>query len=103
MHAFFSLAHDLSFATDFLEGDASVLRRAALKEAANEATRAAQLMAGYLGDTRTLENMRGAFREKRFGDVIALSGELRLPGALPPSQRRMVELARARVESGPKG
>jgi hypothetical protein len=103
MHAFVSLAHDLSFAADFLEGKALVLQRAALKEAANSAARAAADMASYAGDTRTLERMRSAFREKRFGDVVRLSGELRFPDTMTPSQRRMVEMARARIESGRKG
>jgi hypothetical protein len=35
MNAFADLAHDLTFADDFLDGSTTVLRRAAAKEAAN--------------------------------------------------------------------
>ena len=99
MHAFAGVARDLGFADDFLKGDAAVLRKAALGEAANKQAGATKDGARYAGDARTLDIMRTAFREQRFGDVVSLAGELRFPDAMTPSQRRMVEIARARIQT----
>lgn len=62
--AFHDLAHDLTFADDFLSGDAGVLLRAAKKQSTADGERSQQLMAGYAGDTRKLEEMKEPISRK---------------------------------------
>jgi hypothetical protein len=97
MDAFGRLAHDLTFADDFLDGPATVLRQAAAKEAANTAAQQADLMAGYVGDKRKLDQLRECFREKQYSEVVRLAGELKYPDRISDSQRKMVEIARRRM------
>ena len=52
--AFHDLAHDLEFATDFLTGEATILRSAARKEAAATSRHGEERMASYVGDTDAL-------------------------------------------------
>lgn len=98
MDAFARLAHDVTFAEDFLDGSASVLRQAAAKEAANTAAQQADLMAGYVGDKRKLDQLRQSFREKQYSEVVRLAGELKYADRMSESQRRMVAIARNRSD-----
>lgn len=97
MDAFAGIAHDLSFADDFLSGSATVLRAAAAKETANTAAQQADLAAGYVGDKRKLDQLRQSFREKQYSEVVRLAGELKYADRMSESQRRMVVIARKRV------
>jgi hypothetical protein len=97
MDAFARLAHDLTFADDFLDGTATVLRQAAAKEAANTAAQQADLMAGYVGDKRKLDQLRECFREKQYSEVVRLARELKYPDRISESQRKMVEIAQRRM------
>lgn len=97
LDAFAGLAHDLSFADDFLDGSAAVLRRAAAKEAAESAARHADSMAGYAGDKTKTDQLRRCFHEKRYDDVIRLAGDLKYPDRISESERKMVEMARKRL------
>ena len=67
---FVRLAHDLGFAGKFLSGDA-----------------------------RTLEQMRVAFREHAYAQVVQLAQTLALPNKMTASQRRMLEIATIRTTS----
>ena len=91
--AFHGLAHDLSFAQDFLVGSADILQGAAASEARTSVKRDEDLMAGYVGDKRTLDQLRSRFRETRYLEVIRLAKELKYPNRMTPSERRMVEIA----------
>ena len=51
---------------------------------------------GYVGDGRTLERMRDAFRSDAYDQVVQLAGTLTLPDKMTTAQRRMVEIAKAR-------
>lgn len=99
MDAFARLAHDLIFADDFLDGPATVLRRAAAKEAAKTAAEYADTMALYVGDRRKLDQLRQCFREKKYSDVVRLAGQLKYPDRLSESERKMIEIARKRFGS----
>jgi hypothetical protein len=90
------LAHDLSFAGEFMSGDARLLLRASERERASIAEREARDLQGYTGDARTLKRMRDAFRLGAYGAVVELAGKLTLPDKMTNAQRRMVEIAKAR-------
>jgi|HubBroStandDraft_1064217.scaffolds.fasta_scaffold382976_1 hypothetical protein len=100
--AFLGLAHDLTFADEFLTGTGAVLRRASTKEASDEATRHADLMSGYVGDKREIERLRNGFRDKRYDDVVASFDNLKNPERLAGPERRMVEIARKNARVSPK-
>lgn len=97
MDAFAALAHDLSFADDFLDGSGAVLRQAAAKKAANTAAREADLKAGYAGDKRKINQLRQYFREKRYSEVVRLASELKYPDRMSGSERKMIEVAQRRL------
>lgn len=97
--AFLGLAHDLAFANDFLTGTGALLRQAAMKESADSAARNADLMAGYVGDKRKLDELHSCFRERRYEDVIIKFNSLKYPERLSESERKMVELARQRTRA----
>ena len=59
-----------------------LLRQASTKEAADEATRNANLMAGYVGEKREIERLRNGFRNKRYDDVLASFDSLKYPERL---------------------
>jgi len=44
-------------------------------------------IAGYVGDKRTLDQLRSRFREVRYLDVIRLAKELKYPSRMTPSER----------------
>lgn len=90
------LAHDLSFAGEFMSGDARLLLRASAHEAAATANADAREFQGYVGDTRTLERMRDAFRLGAYSQVVELAGTLTLPEKMTAAQLRMVEVAKAK-------
>jgi hypothetical protein len=92
--AFRDLAHDLTLADDFLTGPGEVLRRASQREASDEATRHADLAAGYVGDKAEIERLHSGFREKRYDEVLASFDRLKYPERLADSERKMVEIAR---------
>lgn len=96
-NGFEGLVHDLGFADDFLVGSATTLRRAAAKEATNTAAREADVMAGYVGDKRKLDQLHSRFREKQYGEVVRLAGELKYPNRMSESERKMVQIARKRT------
>lgn len=97
--AFSDLAHDLAFADDFVSGSAEVLLAAAAKEAITSAKQHAELMAHYVGDVKNLEQLRIRFHEGSYREVIKLAEDLKYPGRMTESERRMVELARKRKRS----
>jgi len=91
------LAHDLKFAGEFVSGDARLLLRASEIERAELARRDARDFQGYVGDTRTLQRMRNAFRLGAYYEVVELAGTIRLPDKMTDTQRRMVEIAKAKI------
>jgi hypothetical protein len=91
--SFRALAHDLSFAEDFLSGSAAVLQRAAAKEASAEAKREIELMSRYVGDSRKLEQLEAQFKQGNYGNVLVLASDLKYPDQMSKSERRMVEIA----------
>jgi hypothetical protein len=93
---FVRLAHDLSFAGEFISGDARLLLRASERERAAIAERDARDVQGYVGDVRTLERMRDSFRSGAYDQVVQLAGTLSLPDKMTTAQRRMVKIAKAR-------
>jgi hypothetical protein len=96
MHAFVGLAHDLKFAGDFLSGDAGELKIASGKEAASREEETESLMAGYVGDTRAIEQIRVLFKQGRYAEVVSRFNQLKYPTRLNPSEMRIVEMARER-------
>ena len=97
LQGFRDLAHDLSFASDFISGDAGVLRASALKEAAAIDQRSRDLMSGYVGDTSQLEKMRDLFRQGRDAEVLSSFAKLRYQDRLTNAQQEMVRIARERA------
>jgi hypothetical protein len=95
--AFLGLAHDLAFADDFLTGTGDVLRQAAMRESSDDATRNADLMAGYVGDKRKVEQLRSCFHQGKYEDTLAEFNSLKYPERLSEPDRKMVELARKRT------
>lgn len=93
-NAFDGLAHDLSFADDFLVRSGATLRQAAAKEAVSTATRQAEAMAGYVGDKEKVAQLRTRFRENRYSDVVGLAAKLKYPNRMSESERMMVDIAR---------
>ena len=53
---------------------------------------------GYVGDIRTLERMRDAFRLGAYDQVVELAGTITLPDKMTETQRRMVEIAKAKIK-----
>lgn len=96
---FRELTHDLTFAGDFLCGDARVLRNAAAKEALKTAKQDQQLLAASVGDVRKLEEMRDHFRGGRYCEVIRLAADLKYPDQMSSSEQRMVKLAGEKANS----
>jgi hypothetical protein len=95
--AFLGLAHDLAFADDFLTGTGDLLRQAAMRESSDDATRNADLMAGYVGDKRKVEQLRSCFHQGKYEDTLAEFNSLKYPERLSEPDRKMVELARKRA------
>lgn len=98
--AFHDLAHDLSLADDFLSGPAAVLRAAAAAEVAENVEQTRRDMALYVGDVRQRQRLREQFRERNYGQVVALAETLQYPEQMPESERRMVDIARKRTDRG---
>jgi hypothetical protein len=88
--------HDVSFAGEFMSGDARLLLRASERERATIAERDGRDWQGYVGDLRTLEWMRDSFRSGAYDQVVQLVGTLTLPDKMTTAQRRMVEIAKDR-------
>jgi hypothetical protein len=97
LSSFDSLAHDLSFADDFVSGSAEVLLKAAKVEADEAKQRSAQEMARSVGDIRLLEQMGEDFRNGRYADVVNFAAKLKYPDQLSVSQQRMIEIARTKA------
>jgi len=97
LDGFRHLAHDLQFASDFLSGSAAVLRAAALKQAEADQEDSKRLLAGYVGDTRALEQMQSLFRAGQYAQVLSLSNQLHFPERLTATQKQMVKVARERA------
>jgi hypothetical protein len=95
------LAHDVKFAGEFVSGDARLLLRASEIERTALAAQDARDFQGYVGDIRTLEQMRDAFRLGAYDQVVALAGTIRLPDNMTETQRRIVEIAKARIKVVP--
>jgi hypothetical protein len=91
------LAHDLNFAGDFRSGDARLLLRASADEKTAVAERDAKDFQGYTGDVRTLNHMRDAFRLGAYEQVAELAETVTSPDKMTLAQRRMVEIAKARI------
>ena len=96
LESFRDLAHDLSFASDFVSGDASVLLAAAIKDAETIDQHSKELMSGYVGDTAQLEKMRNQFRQGH-ADVLTSVSELKYPDRLTNAQQEMVRIAHERT------
>jgi hypothetical protein len=90
------LAQDLSFASEFMSGDARLLLRASERERAAIAEGDGRDLQRYVGDVRRLERMRDAFRSGAYDQVILLAATLTLPDKMTTAQRRIVEIAKAR-------
>jgi hypothetical protein len=97
LQSFRDLAHDLSFASDFVSGDASVLVAAAVKDAETIDRHSKELMSGYVGDTAQLEKMRDLFHQGRYVDVLAGFAKLKYPDRLTNAQQEMVRIAHERT------
>jgi len=97
LDAFVHLAADFRHAGDFLQGDALILRRVAAQEALRDAAANEELMAGYVGDTRSLEQMRILFHANSFGKVVEIFQKLEYPHRLSPADLKMVEIARRKL------
>ena len=95
--AFLGLTHDLAFVDDFLTGTGALLRQAAMRESSDNAARGADLMAGYVGDKRKVENLRSCFQQGKYEDALAEFNSLKYPERLSEPERKMVELARKRT------
>ncbi len=91
------LAHDLKFAGEFVSGDARLLLRASETETTALAEQYAQDFQSYVGDTRKLNRMRDAFRLGAYDQVAELAATIILPDKMTDTQRRMVEIAKARI------
>jgi hypothetical protein len=91
------LAHDLNFAGEFMSGDARLLLRASEIERTALAERDAGDLQGYVGDVRTLNQMRDAFRLGAYDQVAELAATITLPDKMTATQRRMVEIAKAKL------
>ena len=96
--SFEHLAHDLKFAEDFITGPGSVLAAASEKEAASVAEQDAQLLSGYVGDTHKIELMRRSFQGRRYKEVLSLAESLEFPERMKESERRMIDIARRRLQ-----
>lgn len=97
LDGFRHLANDLGFAADFLSGNGHILHSAALKEAEADREKSKELMVGYVGDTRALEQMEALFRSGNYTKVLAVFQELKFPERLTKVQQRMVEVCRERA------
>jgi hypothetical protein len=95
--AFHDLAHDLSWADDFLSASAAVLRKAAAREASDTAEQNKRATAGHFGDVRQRQQLHERFREGSYGQVVALAETLKYPDQMTESERRMVEIARKKA------
>ncbi len=95
------LAHDLKFAGEFMSGNARLLLRASETERTALAERDARNFQGYVGDVRTLNQMREAFRLGAYDQVAELAAAITLPDKMTSTQRRMVEIARAKLKVVP--
>jgi hypothetical protein len=91
------LAHDLKFAGEFVSGDARLLLKASEIERTAIAARNARDYQGYVGDIRTLERMRDAFRLGAYDQVVELCGTITLLDKMTDAQRRMVKIAKAKI------
>jgi hypothetical protein len=79
-----------------MSGDAHLLLLASAREREAISARNTREAQGYIGDVRTLEQMREAFRLGAYDQVVQLASALRLPEKMTESQRRMLELAKLR-------
>ena len=93
---FRDLAHDLTFAADFVSGNASILTASSQAEKITQDCEAERLRAGYTGQNRELEKMRLDFKAGRYKEVIAAFDQLPLPHLLTDAQLKLVHLSRAR-------
>jgi hypothetical protein len=97
LDGFRHLANDLGFAADFLSGNGHILQSAALQEAEADREKSKEHMAGYVGDTRALEQMEALFRSGNYTKVLAVFQELKFPQRLTRVQQRIVEISRERT------
>jgi len=95
---FVRLAHDLQFAGEFISGEARLLLRTSASESEALAERHGKDLQGYVGDIRTLGQIRNAFRRGAYDQVVELAADLTLPDKMTTTQRRMVEIARAKIQ-----
>jgi hypothetical protein len=94
---FLDLAHDLSFAEDFLDGPATVLCQAAWKQFADNTKRSAEMEAAWSGDTRLLEEIHREFWKGHYAKVVVLASELRQPDLLTAVQLKIIAMAQKRA------
>jgi hypothetical protein len=92
------LAHDLRFAGEFVSGEARLLLRASETERTALTERDGKDLQGYVGDIRTLEQMRDAFRLGAYDQVVELADAITLPDKMTTTQRRIVEIAKAKIK-----
>lgn len=91
------LAHDLSYALNFLCDEARVMLTAADKESSRDIQTSLEAMAGWVCDTQCLDEIRSLFQEKRYSELVTLADEIQYPELMTESQRRMIDLARKRT------
>ncbi|MGO8758182.1 MAG: hypothetical protein ACLQG3_08670 [Terracidiphilus sp.] len=96
--AFEGLAHDLTFAEDFLFGTADVLRSAAAREATDIEKRHYRLNVESAGDIRRIESMKAQFHAGQYSQVLATVSQVQHPEILTQSELRMIQIARDRTE-----
>jgi hypothetical protein len=96
--AFYSLAHDLQFAGDFLSGRGDRVKKASAMEKIDASSREAEYMAASVGDARKRGELRSCFRRSLYSDVITLARALKFPDLMTQSEKKMVEIARKRTK-----
>ncbi len=98
LDGFRHLAHNLeNFASDFLNGSGEALIQAALKETEKQSVQQNVLMAGYVGDTRKLQEARILFRESDYRGVVERLESLSYPELMSASERKILEISKRKL------
>lgn len=94
LDGFRHLAHDLGhFGSDFLQGSAADLRRAAQAAAAAYAAESLHSMADAAGDLQKRSEARKLFRRARYAAAVERLRSLRYPEQMTPAERKLFSLA----------
>jgi hypothetical protein len=87
------------FGHDFLEGDASILIRAASEEAKLRPELQRRLMASYTGDDADRRRARELFRARKYREVVTVLESLKYPEFMDNFERKILEVARRKTAS----